>query len=374
MELRARRIKRRGNVMHQLLGLAALGGFGAMSVDVGLVRLGRSQLSAAVDAAALSGTAELDGTPAGVTRAIARARSVAEMNHVLGGRVLLDEADIQIGRWASEKFERNDKDPKKVDAVRIVHAEKPLTSVLGAFAFGMTGYDLVGRSASARKKRGPARSTGCFLPLAVPDCWLDETPPGANPPPLKFQLTPSPADAIAWGMPDVHPSSDNLREQLLAPCDTGALRKGERLNVDEGNHTLALKTLADLLNDLGASAPETWNTELYGPLPERAGTADTANRPSASSVQSRSWGNTIEGPIALVDAGPTCSTASFTGDLEITGLAWGVIYDVQAHGSDHNLYLKLDVVNRHEVWGELDTDPSATGNIVTPGGPQLVKE
>jgi hypothetical protein len=142
--------------------------------------------------------------------------------------------------------------------------------------------------------------------------------------------------------------------------------------VNEGSHTTALQTIRDVLNDAAAIPPTRWDASLYVPIPPRDGTPDTANAyPGGSAVLGPNWENVLEGPVALVDAGSDCSNVSFTGSLPMTGVAWAVIYDVKSSGSPKNIYVQLDLVNEHEIWGE--TDPDAVGtNVLGTGAPQMV--
>ncbi len=54
----------------------------------------------------------------------------------------------------------------------------------------------------------------------------------------------------------------------------------------------------------------------------------------------------------------------------MTGIAWAVIYDVRDKGGDKNVYVLLDLINEHEVWGEEDED--LTGNVLGKSEARLV--
>ena len=45
---------------------------------------------------------------------------------------------------------------------------------------------------------------------------------------------------------------------------------------------------------------------------------------------------------------------------------------MDSQGGDKNLYLLLDVVNAHEIWGESDED--LAGNVLAYGPPTLVND
>jgi hypothetical protein len=103
-------------------------------------------------------------------------------------------------------------------------------------------------------------------------------------------------------------------------------------------------------------------------MPARGG--PFANTAAISEVTNANWSHTLEGPVALVDAGSSCASVSFTGSLPMTGVAWAAIYDVSDNGSDKNIWVQLDVVNEHDIYGTFDE--SATGNVLAPGDPTLV--
>jgi hypothetical protein len=131
------------------------------------------------------------------------------------------------------------------------------------------------------------------------------------------------------------------------------------VSVNEGNHASALATIADILNHASTVKADAWDSGAWGEL---------RSRTSASAVQPRHWGSTLEGVVPLVDAGD-CADLSLTGDLRITGFAWGVIYDVATTGKEKYVELILDEVNPHRVWGEPDHE--RTCNVATPDLPVL---
>ncbi len=369
--------ERRGNAVVGGLSFGVLLGFSALSVDVGLVRVAASQLQASLDAAALSGASELDGTLLGLAEAKLRAQSVAAQNTMVGRPIDLTLPQVELGTYDPETgvfdpFVVGD-DPHDVDAVRIDHTAPQLDSVLAHFVFDLAGYDLRARSMALRPPgAGVATSTECFLPFAVPDCWLAETPPGTNPKPIKFTFSPSPTDAIAWGSPYGQPSNSSVVDQLAGQCSSDPIHVGDPIYTSEGLLEPVLVEIAAILNEGGSVVPTEWDEELYGPIPERLGTPDTANlKFPKSSVTLEHWGNTYEGPVALVDAGPDCDAVAFGGaPMAMSGVAWAVIYDVDALSLDRNVYLQLDLTNEHDIWGEVDMD--GVGNVRAPGESTLV--
>jgi hypothetical protein len=353
------------------ISLTSLLGFGALSVDIGMIRLGTTQLQQTVDAAAISATSALDGTDDGITEAIAVALEVALANPVMGRTVTLSRSDVVPGVWDKDTgtFEAwaTGDDPSEVNAIRVSHTPPALVPGLGALAFGRTGYSIEARSMSQRRMGAEvARSTQCYLPIAVPDCQLQGLAAGTNPGPMEFTLAPSPTDAIAWADPDMNPNSRDLRDQLQGQCDYSEIELDQQLYVNEGNHTTAIQALneiLDVLNDQAPVMPDQWDTSLYGALPAR---------PADSGVSASNWGNVLQGPIPLIDAGSDCSTVSFTGTKRITGIAWGVLYDVQDSGSHKYIGVQLDVVNPHEIWGDNTSANTSSSNVRVPSDPELV--
>jgi hypothetical protein len=364
---------RRGNVFVVGLMLGTLLGFSALSVDLGLIRVSQTQLQAAIDSAAMSGAGRLDGTSAGITAATSTAIAVAALNPVNGVALNVATSDVKVGTYDEDAktFTVWDgiSDPGPVNAVVVDHTPAQLKSILGGIAFGKTGYTIKAKGTAIRPVgSGAAASTKCFLPIAVPDCWVAGLAPGTNPPPFKFELSPSPTDDIAWGDPDGNPSTDDVRDQFLGACDHSEIAVDDPIYVNEGIHDSALQTVTGILNDMAAVAPTTWDTTLYGQVPARDGTH--ANNRQVSEVLQRYWGNTIEGPVALVNAGSDCNNVSFTGSLSMTGVAWATLYDVSWNQVEKNVWIQLDTVNEHDIWGTVDK--TKTGNVLAYGEPTLV--
>ncbi len=350
---------RRGNVVMTALLLSTVVGFTALSVDIGVTRLARTQLQTAVDAAAISGAQELDGTAAGIALAELRAIEFASYNTVLGRTVELMGDNVDVGTFDSytQTFTAwgAGQDPTPVNAVRISESAEPVLPFLARVALGVGMLDVEATSLAQRPlAAGPAGNTECFLPFAIPDCHLAGLAPGANPPPFKFTFSPTPTDSVAWGDPDENPNTSGVRDQLMGMCDEGEIAVGDLMHVNEGSHTSALQKTADILNQQTTVETAPWDATLYGPLPARDGVG--ANTPGQSGVSAANWGNTLQGVVAFVDGGGDCDAVSFTGAKTITGFAWGVVYDVKKSGSNKNVYIQVDVNSDHQIWGDVDED------------------
>lgn len=376
------RPNRRGNVMVVGLTFGVMLGFSALSVDLALVRLADTQHQASVDAAALSAASELDGTTTGITAARNRAIAVAAMNNVMGTGVALASSDIEFGTWdggAWTLYTGGAAD--SVNAVRINDTPPQVGSVLGAVAFGIAGYDIDSRAMAARPLGGGVATTSnCFLPFAVPDCHVTSTAPGTNPPPFRFIFQGATVDNIAYATLTQPASQSSIAAQMSNGCNNGTLTVStpsdpQYIYPNNGLMQPLLVGVANILNDNTSVNTGTWDTSMYGPMPLRIGTATTANliTNSAVSLIPYKWTNTWEGPVALVDAGTDCSNIHFNANpLEVTGIAWGVVYDVRNSGpaGAKNIYMQLDLINEHQIWGEVD--PNGTGNVVSYGESNLV--
>ncbi|MCB9688611.1 MAG: hypothetical protein H6735_26470 [Alphaproteobacteria bacterium] len=362
------RSARRGNAVLTGLMMSTLLGFSALSVDIGLIRVAKTELQASLDSAAVSAASELNGTAAGRVAAVQTAVEVAAANTVIGAAVNLPPANVVLGIYDPDTATFTVADGTtpnvQVNAVRIVDTGVTFDAILGQVAFGQASYGVTSRAMAVRSWSGhKAGSSECFLPFAIPDCHVANTPPGTNPPPMKFTFSPTPTDSVAWGDPDANPNSNDVRSQLLGQCSHDTIEIGDPMYVNEGSHTTALQTISDILNNSAAITPTAWDTSLYGPKPLRD--SIHANLITKSDVSIGNWGNTLQGVVALVDGGSDCSAVSFTGSLTITGFAWGVVYDVKKTGSDKNVWMQLDLINDHEIWGEPDDSASGTTTIAT---------
>lgn len=74
-------------------------GFGALGFDIAYIRLARTEMKQATDAAAHAGMTVLRMTKGNASMATEAAIHVAAKNTVLGHAVLLDENDVKFGMW-----------------------------------------------------------------------------------------------------------------------------------------------------------------------------------------------------------------------------------------------------------------------------------
>jgi hypothetical protein len=370
---------RRGNAAFSAVTIVATMGFGALAVDIGLVRVARTQLQTSLDAAALSGATELDGTAQGIGDAALRVLEYADYNEVLKEGVDVDPTNVEIGTWDADATAFTvwapGEDPLTVNAVRVSHTVPAISAVLASVAFGIGGFQVEATSLAVRPPRaGPAEETECFLPFAVPDCNLRGLGGNANPEPFKFTFSPTPSDTVAWGDPSANPSSSGVRDQLLGQCEQGKISRGDMVFTNEGSHSSALQALADILNQRTEAETARWDPHMLGAMPARDGT--DANAPKDSAVSTANWGTTLQGIVPLVDAGDNCEGVNFPGEFPITRFAWAVVYDVMDKGSSKNVYMMLDLLSPHDTWGEAGNDEgeNADQNVLGTGFAMLVEE
>ncbi|MBX2797372.1 MAG: Tad domain-containing protein [Myxococcales bacterium] len=361
---------RRGNAATVAVCLVGLLGFGSVVVDIGIVVLAETQLQVTLDSAALAAAGTLDGTDAGIVAARRAAADIAGQHTVLGAAVTLTADDLVFGAFGEEGFVVSSV-AQEIDAAQVSVDGVPVSLTLSGVSFGLSEVDAEASSIARRPAGGGSlASTQCYLPLAIPDCVLDDVTAGSQPAPMKFTFTPTPSDNVAWGRPDGQPNTNWIRNQLEDGCSDEPIVVGEWMDPSEGAHNDALHTVRDILNNTESTSPDPWIDAA--PMPARDGVS--ANVPTDSEIWAPNFGNVIQGPVALVDAGD-CGSTSFKQDLKITGISWGAIYDVQSkggggrNGSQKNLWLQLDVLTDYSSWGE--TTEEGVGNVTGRGTPQL---
>lgn len=364
----------RGNAQVIGLTMLVLLGFGAMSVDIGLVRLAEVQIQTGVEAAALGGSGYLDNTNVGAVAADNMAQVIGNANTWYGGNLTISATDAQVGSFTPLlgfvpiDDPANFPAPQLINAVRVTHTSNPFPAVFAALAFNTPSFTESGAALAVRPS-GQATSVNCWLPLAIPDCHVAGLPAETNPPPMEFRFNPSTGDSVAWGDPTGNPSAEGVRDQLSGQCNGGDLDLGDPMYVDEGLKESALLRVMAIMNGLHAVTPSRWPTEELGPIPVQDGV--DANLPFPdSAVMTSKYGNVIQGPVALVDAGADCDNVSFTGALTISGFSWAVLYDLRGPSSPQNIWVQLDFAHEHETEGDIG-DGEGLGNVQAKGAPTL---
>lgn len=367
--------RRRGNAQITAIMFGVILGFGSLSVDIGMVRVAEVQIQTAVEAGALGGSGYLDGTNAGAVTALQRAEQLAESNELFGAALALNAGDVQVGNWhpvlgfTAVPDPAGFNQPELINAVLVTHTSNPFASVLaGAAVMGIHSFTESGGALSIRRG-GPAESSRCWLPLAVPDCHVQGLGEGQNPMPMRFEFSSSNEDGIAWALPfdEGNANANTVRSQFTNQCNGSELAIGDDLYTTEGELANVGNAITKYLNNLGAVSPKPWPSEWLGPKYPRDGVwaNDYISDPANSEVTNPNWGNVIMGPIALVDAGDDCENLSFVQTKEITGFTWGIIFDINQQ-SDKNIWLQLDYAHEHEIDGDVGDGGTGSVTAVTP--------
>jgi hypothetical protein len=340
-----RRRERRGSTATTVLStLGVTLGVTAIGVDVGVAMLARSQLQNAVDAGVLGGVAYLDATPAGVATAKSRARELVAANQALGGPVTVDAIEVgEIDATTGNRFQATS-DPAAANAIRVRGARLGIPTPFGA----LYGRSQLGAATTAIAAQPPLEGAGkedCYLPLAVPDCVLEHV---AAYEAKGFQFASSNQDNTGWATLADGASEGDIANQIASPDFCGGLgtaQVGGSVHLSNGELASALSAMAAAIE----ASPATWSSEdqgYWGPLP-----AQMAN----SSIAAPRYGHVVQGPVLLFhdDSGGSCAAATpFDGSRRaITGLVWGVVYDVAAAGPKKNIRMKLDLTHQFAVGG-----------------------
>lgn len=336
----------RGNAAVKVaLSLTVLLGFASITIDLAWARFVREQLDVAAQAASHGGAIQLDGSEAGVVAAEAVAPFVAATHYAAGTTVEVGGDDVELGVWSiyTNTFTPGG-DAEEINAVRVA-ADRPTLPVFFApAAFGRQTVD-VGARVTAVRLFGGASEMDCVLPLAVPQCLLeneDEDGDGIIDVGLNPQ-TPQ-IDNMGWARP-YHGDGANsawTRTQLSTCQADGSGGIGDDVALQNGLVESALSELIDIIE----SSSTSWDEQaMKGPIPTQM---------EKSSIDPGRYGRTLEGPIFVFDAGDEyCegSGGSFNGTEVVSGFVWIAIYDVQNTGGAANraIHARLDTTRTHEV-------------------------
>jgi len=352
--------RRRGAAKVSALAIVPILGFTAMVVDLGLLDVSKGELQAAIDATAIGAVGYLDGTTGGAELAVTEAINLAAMNTVLGDALVLTADDVQVGIYDADTdvFTAVDPtiypEPEAINTVVIDPGDRQMNTVI-AHIFGADTLTVPARATRVHRASGHAiaGTSACYLPFAIPDCHIPETLPGTNPAPLKLSWASGDTNLFGWTNRDAQPSAININAQLDAPCDDyDHVMMGDATTLNTLQAPGALTKMAAILNGIDTVTPDTWPTDM-GAVPARDGVA--ANLAANSMVGSPTYGNVIQGIVPLVAAG-TCAAPDVTDELAVTGFAWAVIYDVSDTPGQENVWLQLDLINQHDIWGRPDAN------------------
>jgi hypothetical protein len=344
-----------------LLTLGVPLGFTAIAGDLGVAMLARSQVQNALDAGALGGAAYFDQTSSGVTTAIARATSLVTVNHSLGQTVTIDSIETGILNESTGNQFTVSSDPTVINALRINGTRYGVATPFGAL-LGRDSLNPTTISVAAQPPQVGAGSEDCYLPLAVPDCILDNI---SNYESQGFHFNSANQDNTGWATLTSSASASAVNNQITATDFCGGLglaQAGNDVYLNNGTLASALSSMDSAIEN----SSKTWSSENkgnWGTLP-----AQMAN----SSINHTKYGHVIQGPIIMFhdDSGGACASATqFNQQKVITGFVWGVIYDVSANGSDKNIRMKLDLTHKYAV----GNSGGGNGNVGWPPPPVLAQ-
>jgi hypothetical protein len=331
---------RRGNAAVTILTLMPMLGFTALVTDIGVLQYAHTQLQAGVDAAALGGVAYFDGTHEGVHIAVAKAREYGAMNTVLGEPIQLSEYDVLPGYYDPDQGRFiTTWHPSLANALYI---NGDVSEVRTIFALAAFGQHFMQTDATALAKAIQEPGVGfapCYLPVAVPDCYLGVE----DIEDYALRMSSANEDNAGWGRVGQLPDAEYIKNQLGGQCSESPASVFDLVGLQNGQVTTALQKIDSLIEN----SPDAWDESKWGAMPPPMGTVPEPDD-AVSSVNN--YGNVVEGVVILFNpAGGICGEATQFNDFaQITGFAWGVIYDVDAHGDGKNIRMKLDLTYEYE--------------------------
>lgn len=363
-----RRRVRRANAAITALSLSVLLGFGALAVDVAVVRVTNAQLQSAIDAAALAAAARLDGTEAALDGARAAAVEVAALNPVLRGFTLEPE-QVVFGSWTEDTGFVPGVDAAEVDAVRIEVRLEGLPAVLAGAAFDRDTLSTAASTMAARPRGGPASDVDCWLPIALPYCRYADLA-GTVPDPVYVRFGTDKVDDVGFAHPEGS-NTDALRKLLQGDCSI-SVGVGDTMHVSNGGNNAVLQEATKILNGKSEGNVSPWPYETFPDGPPARAYPDAFDK-SDSTVADARWGHVIAGPVALVEL--DCDAPKFTDQggapPKIVGFTYGFIYDVlNGNAHDSGFMLQLDFAN--DYGGGTDDRPGADGNTIQWFGPPVL--
>jgi Flp pilus assembly protein TadG len=324
------RAARRGNAAVTIGALVPLLGFVALVVDIGILQTAHTELQLSTDASALAATALLDRTSEGITAARTEAIYVASLNRVMGQPLSIQSDDLLFGRFDSEtKRFVSETDPKKIDAVRVQSDVQKLDTFFAAAAFGKKFTETRATSIAATTANSGPGSARCYLPVAIPDCYLADTTRQQ----YVLRMASAGVDNAGWAEVGGSPSAATVVEQLSDGCSSGTAYVGDTVGLNNGQITSAMHQVDDLIE----SSSAWWDPAQLGAIP--------AAMPG-STVFKPAYGKIFEGPIIIFTppSGTVCgSSTQFNQSAPISGFAWGVVYDVDSSGTDKDIRILLDL-------------------------------
>lgn len=373
---------RRGNAVMFSLLTSMLLGFGALAVDVGWMRVVRTELGVAADAAAMGAVGYLGrtpGDPAGdISFARAAAIELASLNEAAGAPVVLDPnlsndpgGDIVWGVYDRETdvFEAT-LVPERVNAVRLRARAAGIGTIFAAAAFGVTAFSTVAQAGAAKGPPEGAGAVDCTLPIALPSCEFSGADPLADTDgdgvadlnEVEWRLQPAAGDNVGWAGFSRGFGASDVKGRVADTCSGGGVAVGDPVFLKNGD----MGILPDIAAAIAGSSTS-WNRTLWGTQPPRG---------SSSLIPAKNWGRTLEGPAVLFDAGPEyCDSDPRTGDwtppsgARVVGFAWVALYDaVDPKGSgSKTIRARVEVMSDREIGSDGGGGPDLGVGAPGPG-------
>jgi len=323
-----------------LLALMPVLGFAALAVDIGVLEYAHVQVQSGVDAASLAGVGYLDGTSAGMAKAQEMAITVAGRNQVLGNPLQLTSDDVVLGHYdAGDEHFWATTDPSRVNAVYVHVDVTNLPSIFAGAAFGKMFLDTEAHSLGRNLQRPGAGKTPCFLPIAVPDCYLHTDSIDS----YALKMSSAQDDNAGWASLVGNPNASGVKEQLAGQCAQAPATVDMTVYLNNGEISTVLAKVDDMLEH----SDQSWDPVKWGPEPPPM----DGTGPDRGTSTVHHYGSVIEGPVVVFHpAGGECGSATqFNQDAPVVGFTWGVIYDVDAHGSGKGIRMKLDTIHPYHV-------------------------
>ena len=315
------------------LSFTALLGFGALALDSGYQVLLRTELQNVADAAAHGGALGLDLTEEGLSNALGAATEVAGLNRVGNQPYVLESDEFEIGTWdfSGRTFTPNASDPESVNAVRVTpsYAVQPLAMDI------LKPEILLRGKTSATAARLPV-SGGCAFPIAVPSCRFDGMR-ATDICGMDLVFNADGVDSAGWASLGTRsPNASTIRTEIADAIDGECSISGDS-DIDSDPITLNNGAVANAIKELVTAietSPTYWDSAKMGSLPVRD---------PKSSIRWNRYGSTLEGLIYVYEDPYDCRGTRFTGQVELSGYAQVVFYDVVNSGSVSQRKIKARV-------------------------------
>jgi hypothetical protein len=322
------------------VAMVALVGFTALGVETSLGWMFKKEIQKGLDAATKGGASELDGTSVGVGNAQTMAVTIAASNTAGGNPIAITTSDVIYGVYTSGVGFAPSSDPSdpNINAIRINHSISMGTGFASGAMFGTTSISPAAVAIGLRATAG-APSVKCFLPVAIPNCTVENMFAAGTVQTVDFQFGSTTQNNASWMLPTGANAADlKTYLDMLAGgnCDTMSdpmeISVGDIVPQNNGEVVPAIDSLGALVS----ASSDYWDTSLWGTQPAQY------YKPSKSLVNP--WTKVYEAPVAIVsdpDFEGSCS-GPLSGNAEVTGFIKAAVYEVVKDGSTKFFTMRLD--------------------------------